>query len=105
MIYRRAKNVEDKKPFGTEKDVYRPGYSWIAHSIATRPVAEDPVGMMRTTVGGPDCKQPYSASILNISAMSFGALGAPAIQAMNLGAKTGQLRARHRRGKHLPVPP
>ena len=45
--------------------------------------------MLRTTVGGPDCTQPYSASILNISAMSFGALGAPAIRAMNKGAKMG----------------
>ena len=89
VIYRRAKGVEDKKPFGTEKDVYQPGYSWLAHSIATRPVAENPVGTMRTSVGGPDCAQPYSASILNISAMSFGALGAPAIRAMNLGAKRG----------------
>ena len=91
MIYQRAKNVDDKKPFGTELDVNVPGYSWLAHSISTRPVAEDPVGRLRTTVGGQDCIQPYSASILNISAMSFGALGASAIQAMNLGAKKGNL--------------
>ena len=89
VIYQRAKGVEDKKPFGTELDVNQPGYSWLAHSIATRPVVADPVGTLRTTVGGPDCTQPYSASILNISAMSFGALGAPAIRAMNLGAKKG----------------
>ncbi len=89
VIYQRAKNVDDKKPFGTEMDVNAPGYSWLAHSISTRPVAKDPVGMLRTTIGGPDCTQPYSASILNISAMSFGALGAPAIQAMNKGAKMG----------------
>jgi glutamate synthase domain-containing protein 2 len=89
VVYQRAKNVDDKKPFGTELNVNAPGYSWLAHSISTRPVAKDPVGMLRTTVGGPDCAQPYSASILNISAMSFGALGASAIQAMNLGAKKG----------------
>ncbi len=89
VIYQRAKNVDDKKPFGTEMDVNAPGYSWVAHSISTHPVAKDPVGMLRTTVGGPDCTQPYSASVLNISAMSFGALGAPAIQAMNKGAKMG----------------
>ena len=62
---------------------------WLAHSIATRPMIEDPEANLRTTVGGPQCTQPYSASILNISAMSFGALGAPAIRAMNLGAKMG----------------
>jgi glutamate synthase domain-containing protein 2 len=89
VIYQRAKDVDDKKPFGTEMDVNAPGYSWLAHSISTRPVAKDPVGMLRTTVGGPDCTQPYSASVLNISAMSFGALGAPAIQAMNKGAMMG----------------
>ncbi len=88
-IYQRAKNVEDKKPFGTEVDVTAPGYTWLTHSIATRPVVEDPVSSLRTTVGGPSCTQPYSASILNISAMSFGALGAPAILAMNSGAKMG----------------
>jgi hypothetical protein len=53
VVYQRAKDVEDKKPFGTEMDVMAPGYSWMAHSISTRPVAKDPVGMLRTTVGGP----------------------------------------------------
>ncbi len=89
VIYQRAKDVEDKKPFGTELDVTAPGYTWLTHSISTRPVAEDPGAMLRTTVGGPACTQPYSASILNISAMSFGALGRQAIRAMNLGAKMG----------------
>ena len=79
LIYERAKDVEDKKPFGTELDVYAPGYTWLTHSIATRPMIEDPEKNLRTTIGGPQCKQPYSSSILNISAMSFGALGAPAI--------------------------
>lgn len=89
VIYERAKNVEDKKPFGTELDVMASGYTWVAHSIATRPVVEDAEANLRTTIGGPDCAQPYSASILNISAMSFGALGGQAIRAMNLGAKKG----------------
>ena len=90
LIYERAKNVEDKKPFGTELDVYAPGYMWLTHSISTRPMIEDPEKNLRTTIGGPQCKQPYSSSILNISAMSFGALGAPAILAMNTGAKLGE---------------
>ena len=89
MIYQRAKDVGDKKPFGTEFDVYGPGYTWLAHSLATRPMASDPEAMLRVNVGGPQCSAPYSASILNVSAMSFGALGAPAIRAMNLGARKG----------------
>jgi glutamate synthase domain-containing protein 2 len=89
LIYERAKNVEDKKPFGTELDVYAPGYMWLTHSIATRPMVEEPEQNLRTIIGGPQCTQPYSSSILNISAMSFGALGAPAIRAMNAGAKMG----------------
>ena len=105
VIYQRAKEVEDKKPFGTELDVNQPGYSWLAHSIATRPVVADPVGTLRTTVGGPDCTQPYSASILNISAMSFGALGAPAIRAMNLGAKKGNFAHDTGEGSISPVSP
>lgn len=90
LVYERAKGVSDKKPFGTEQDVYAGGYTWLRHSIATRPVAADPVAALRTTVGGPDCAQPYSMSVLNISAMSFGALGRQAIRSMNHGARLGR---------------
>jgi glutamate synthase domain-containing protein 2 len=89
LIYQRSKGEADKKPFGTERDVYGNGYTWLAHSISPRPMPADPVAALRITVGGPDCTQPYSLSVLNVSAMSFGALGAPAVEAMNLGAKTG----------------
>jgi len=89
LVYERAKNVEDKKPFGTELDVYEEGYAWISHSIAPRPCAKDPSETLRVTVGGPLCKKPYSASVLNISAMSFGALSANALKALNRGAKKG----------------
>lgn len=89
LIYRRSKSVADTKPFGTEKDVYEEGYTWLAHSISTRPVPEDPVEALRIDIGGPQCAQPYNASILNISAMSFGALSGNAIEAMNRGAKAG----------------
>lgn len=90
LIYQRAKGVEDKKPFGTELDLNETGYTWLAHSIAPKPKATDPVASLRVEVGGAACTQPYSLSVLNISAMSFGALGAPAIQAMNLGAREGR---------------
>ncbi len=89
LLYERAKGVPDKKPFGTELDLYRDGYTWMAHSIAPRPVVEDAGRNLRVTIGGPDCTQPYSSSVLNISAMSFGALGGAAVSAMNTGAKLG----------------
>ena len=104
-MYQRAKNVPDKKPFGTELDVYADGYTFMMHSVAPHPMPSDPVEHLRVTVGGPQCTQPYSLSVLNISAMSFGALGAAAVKAMNTGAKLGRLRARHRRGRAVQAPP
>src|SRR4249919_1375012 len=89
VIYERAKNVGDKKPFGTEHDVYDAGYSWMSHSIAPRPMVADPENDLRVVIGGEQCAQPYAASVLNISAMSFGALGQAAVRAMNQGAKAG----------------
>ncbi len=86
IIYQRAKNIQDTVPFGTERDIYQIGYTWALHSLAPKPISEVE---RRIIVGGPDCKKPYSASRLNISAMSFGALSAHAIMALNKGAKLG----------------
>ena len=86
LVYQRAKGQLDKRPFGTEFDVYESNYEWISHSLApTKINGHD----FRVSIGGPDCKQPYSASVLNISAMSFGALSSNAIRALNKGAKMG----------------
>ncbi len=95
LVYARAKGEPDKRPFGTQLDVAAAGYEWINHSLApTRLPTHD----FRVTVGAPapgrapmpgDCTQPYRASVFNISAMSFGALSARAIQALNTGAKRG----------------
>ena len=89
LVYRRAKGLDAVKPFGTELDVYGYGYGFISHSACPRPGLPDSARSLRIPVGGPDCQQPYSASILNISAMSFGALSARAILALNRGAKKG----------------
>ena len=89
LMYQRAKDIEGLKPFGTELDVYAPGYGYISQSVAPRPLIEDPARSLRVDVGGPECKQPYSASLLNVSAMSFGALSSNAILAINTGAKLG----------------
>jgi glutamate synthase domain-containing protein 2 len=86
VIYQRAKMVLDKRPFGTQEDVYREGYEWIHHSVAPKPHA---VEKFRITIGGPDCRKPYSASVFNISAMSFGALSPNAVRALNAGARKG----------------
>ena len=85
LVYQRAKNELDKRPFGTELDVYAEGFEFMRHSIAPTTPAEEP---HRIKIGH-ECAQPYSASILNISAMSFGALSANAIRALNAGAKRG----------------
>jgi glutamate synthase domain-containing protein 2 len=88
LIYQRAKKETDTIPFGTQLDVYENGYEWLSHSIAAishHELNEDP----RVVVGGPECLQPYSASIFNISAMSFGSLSENAILALNGGAFMG----------------
>lgn len=85
-IYERAKEQQQTHPFGTELNVYKNNYKWMQHSIYPAPKIESPP---RITIGGNDCKQPYSASLFNISAMSFGALSKNAIEALNLGAKAG----------------
>jgi len=86
VIYQRPKGDRDTVPFGTQRDVERVGYEWMTHSLVPLPVPEiEP----RVLVGGPDCKFPYAASHLNISAMSYGSLSSSAILALNLGAKLG----------------
>lgn len=88
IVYQRAKGELETVPFGTRVDTYRSGYEWIGHSIAA--INESEVEKdLRVRVGGTECKQPYEASILNVSAMSFGALSKNAIRALNRGAKLG----------------
>ena len=87
-IYQRAKKELDTIPFGTQCDVYAEGYEWMAHSIAPKDF-HDINHNPRVQVGNKDCKQPYNASVLNVSAMSFGSLSTAAIQALNMGAKIG----------------
>jgi glutamate synthase domain-containing protein 2 len=86
LVYQRAKGQRDTRPFGTQFDIYRSGYEWIDHSLSPRPVNDK---NPRVRFGSSDSNQPYDASPLNISAMSFGALSQNAIMALNKGAKTG----------------
>jgi glutamate synthase domain-containing protein 2 len=87
LIYARAKGETDKRPFGTQLDVKATGFEWLNHSLMPTVLASHD---FRITIGGPACKQPYEASVFNISAMSFGALSANAIQALNAGALRGR---------------
>lgn len=85
LVYERAKDTHEEQPFGTELDVYGNGYEWFEHSLSPKPVAAE----HRVRIGGPDCTQPYDMSLLNVSAMSFGALSSNAIRALNSGAALG----------------
>ena len=86
LVYQRAKQQIDKRPFGTQGNVYGTDFEWINHSMEpVKPVTSD----FRISVGGADCTQPYDMSVLNISAMSFGALSANAVLSLNKGAALG----------------
>lgn len=86
VVYQRAKKVLDTVPFGTQHDVYAQGYEFVTHSMYPKHI--DP-RTLRITVGNDLCKQPYSMSLFNISAMSFGSLSPNAILSLNGGAKDG----------------
>ena len=86
LVHARARGETDTLPFGTERKTGDASYHWLLHSIAA---AENPEKHPRVHVGNDQTGQPYSASVLNISAMSFGALSANAIKALNLAAKQG----------------
>ncbi|HEY1485999.1 MAG TPA: FMN-binding glutamate synthase family protein [Micromonosporaceae bacterium] len=86
VIYERAKGIHGEQAFGTERDVNEIGYEYVVHSTAPlEPRPEQP----RVRVGGPDCTKPYDMALLNVSAMSFGALSANALRALNAGARAG----------------
>lgn len=86
VVYQRAKKQLDTIPFGTQRDLYATGAEWAQHSL--RPHHIDPKSL-RVKIGNHQCLKPYSASVLNISAMSYGSLSAQAIQSLNGGAKIG----------------
>lgn len=87
LAYQRAKNIIDKRPYGTQMDVYQSQYEWVNHSLNPVHVKDCD---FRVTIGEKTCAQPYSASVFNISAMSFGALSANAVLALNKGAARGR---------------
>ncbi|WP_438286480.1 FMN-binding glutamate synthase family protein [Glutamicibacter mishrai] len=87
LVYARAKGADSHKAFGTERDVNAIGHEYLLQSVA--PVAP-PTSQFRVKVGSSQCTQPYEISLMNISSMSFGALSANAVLAMNKGAEMGE---------------
>lgn len=88
VVYQRAKKEVETTPFGTQLEVYDDNYEWLSHSINALDI-HGQTEFPRVRFGGPDCKQPYDASIYNISAMSYGSLSTNAILALSGGAKIG----------------
>lgn len=86
LVHERAEGRTDTRPFGTERDTHAEDYHWFSHSISPEP---DPDESPRVIVGTEQASKPYSTSVFNISAMSFGALSANAVRALNLGARLG----------------
>lgn len=86
IVYQRSKNERQTVAFGMQADPNIPGHEWLAHTIYPVSVLEK---KLRVTIGNDQCRQPYNSSILNIGAMSYGALSKTAIQALNEGAKIG----------------
>ncbi|MET8856242.1 FMN-binding glutamate synthase family protein [Streptomyces sp. NPDC004579] len=86
LVYERAEGVEAEEPFGTERDVYEDGHEFLEPSLRPVEVPDEPPVVR---VGGPDCAQPYDMALLNVSAMSFGALSPNAVLALNRGAALG----------------
>ena len=86
IVYQRAKGTDAEQPFGTERDVNAVGAEYLVHSMAPVP---EPDAVPKVRIGGPDCTKPYDMALLNVSAMSFGALSANAIVALNKGAALG----------------
>ena len=101
-IYQRAKDVKTEQPFGTERDVDEPGYEYLVHSTAPVPTASEPP---RVRIGGPHCTKPYDMALMNVSAMSFGALSGQRHRGTQPRCRKGWVRPRHRRGRLLEVPP
>ncbi len=86
LVYQRSKGARDTRAFGTVFDANRVGAEWLNHSLSPEPIHDN---NPRIIFGEKHCKQPYAASPLNISAMSYGALSKNAIEALNKGAKLG----------------
>ncbi|KTC84826.1 FMN-binding glutamate synthase family protein [Legionella brunensis] len=85
-VYRAAKNVDTTIGFGSTRPLHDIGTVYFV-SAPFPPLATDQATIRPVTIG-PYCRQPYTSThIFNISAMSYGAISKPAIEALARGAK------------------
>ncbi len=83
--YQAAKNVDTTVAFGSTRDLKIPG-TVIFVNCPYPTLKEDAVDPRPVTIGE-NCRTPYTtASLFNISGMSYGALSKPAVQALSKGA-------------------
>ena len=87
FVYQRSKLEKETIPFGTQHNVNAKGYEFVKHSLF--PKDHHKVTGEKVLFGSDKCIQKYKASLINISAMSFGSLSKNAIMALNQGAKMG----------------
>jgi glutamate synthase domain-containing protein 2 len=84
-VYRAAKDLSTMVPFGSTKNMLAPGR--VIFLNAPYPVLDKDLAETLPMMIGPHARQPYVArSLHNISAMSYGALSRPAVQALSKGA-------------------
>ena len=84
-VYRAAKNIDNTVAFGSTRDLRQPGGTIFVN--APFPTLGQDAAPPRPLTIGPDCLVPYTtASLVNISGMSYGALSRPAVQALSRGA-------------------
>ncbi|WP_010521894.1 FMN-binding glutamate synthase family protein [Aquimarina agarivorans] len=95
-IYASSKNENNYEGFGTDQDIYGPQYIFIKNAMFPYKVkkkhanALDPYFLPCAKVMGAynKRKRPFRpASIINVSAMSFGSLSAKAVETLNKGCK------------------
>ncbi len=88
-VYAHAKGQLGTVAFGTKKDLDKPGTMLVRHShFPINPTKEESHYDHRVIIGARR-RYPYEASIFNISAMSYGALGKNAVLALSHGANQG----------------
>lgn len=85
-VYRAAKNIDTTVGFGSSRPLHNTGTVYFV-SAPFPPLGTNKATIRPVTIG-PFCKHPYTSThIFNISAMSYGAISKPAIQALAKGAK------------------
>lgn len=85
-VYRAAKDLDSTIPFGSTRSLNVPGTVIFANTAF--PTLSEETAPLETLTIGPYCRSPYeTASLFNISGMSYGAISKPAILALSRGAK------------------